>query len=90
MKTLLLSCILAITSLSHSAQAGVFNIPEFVEYKSWAIGLEPEITLSAGPETQSSGIGINVKFTYGITPLSNLQLGLGEGSGSKGFRAGGT
>ena len=90
MKTSLLSCILFISALQPTARAGVFNIPEFVEYKSWAVGLEPEAILSAGPNTQTSGVGATLKFTYGITPLSNLQFGLGEGSGSKGFRFGGT
>jgi hypothetical protein len=82
--------ILAICLFSPRAQAGVFNIPEFVEYKSWAIGVEPEVTLSSQPNTSSDGIGINLKFTYGILPISNLQVGVGTGSGSRGFRLGGT
>ena len=72
------------------AHAGVFNIPNFVEYKSWAVGMEAELTLSTFGNTSSTGISDTVKFTYGITPLSNLQVGMGIGSGSKGFRLGGT
>lgn len=90
MKSLLLSCILVASVFAHSAQAGVFNIPQFVEYKSWAVGLEPEAILSPGPTTPNGGLGLNVKFTYGITPLSNLQIGIGQSSGTKGFRFGGT
>jgi hypothetical protein len=75
---------------STPVHAGVFNIPEFVEYKSWAVGLEPEVTLSTYGNTQTSGVSFTAKFTYGITPLSNLQIGLGTGTESKGFRTGAT
>lgn len=74
---------LALT-LTHPATAGVFNIPQFVEHESWAFGLEPETTLTGG-----GGFATNFKFTYGITPLSNLQIGAGFGGGARGFRAGG-
>ncbi len=78
--------------VSSQSKAGVFNIPEFVDYKNWAVGLEPVFTLSTPKvvNTESSGVGFNLKYTYGITPLSNLQVGIGDGSGSKGFRLGGT
>lgn len=89
MKTFLLATICAITSLVGSAHAGVFNIPQFVDYQSWAVGIEPEMTLSSFGD-RGSGIGLNAKFTYGITPLSNLQVGVGTGSGPRGFRLGGT
>jgi hypothetical protein len=75
---------------STPARAGVFNIPEFVEYKSWAAGIEPEVTLNTFGNTQSSGVSLTAKFTYGITPLSNLQVGIGTGTESEGFRLGGT
>ena len=71
------------------AQAGVFNIPEFVDFKSWAVGIEPEITFKTS-EGGGGGFGSNAKFTYGLTPLSNLQVLIGTGSGSRGFRVGGT
>jgi hypothetical protein len=73
-----------------AANAGVFNIPQFVEYQNWAVGIEPEITLSANGNTASTGIASNFKFTYGITPISNLQVAVGFGSGSRGFRTGAT
>jgi hypothetical protein len=85
MKTTFFSLIMALYTLIPAAQAGVFNIPEFVDYKNWALGVEPELTL-----TPDSGIAGTVKFTYGITPLSNLQVGIGSGSGDKQFRLGGT
>lgn len=94
MKTLISFLFLTLCSVSNLASnqavAGVFNIPEFVEYKSWALGMEPEVTLSTYGNTNNSGIADTFKFTYGISPLSNLQVGMGEGSGSKGFRTGAT
>ena len=71
------------TSITSVARAGIFNLQQFVEYQNWAIGLEPEITLTNG-----GGVGANLKFTYGITPLSNLQVTLGDGSGARKFRTG--
>ena len=87
-RLLSLSLILFLTP--SRSRAGVFNIPEFIEYKSWAAGIEPEVTLSTYSNTQNSGVSFTGKFTYGITPLSNLQIGIGTGTESKGFRLGGT
>lgn len=73
-------------SLFHSySQAGVFNIPEFVDESSWSVGLEPEATFSGGGSFSNT-----LKFTYGIASLSNLQVGLGTGTGTRGFRGGAT
>ena len=69
--------------------ASVFTIPQFVEYHSWAVGLEPEAILDSSSEGSGSGVGLNAKFTYGLTPISNLQVSIGPGSGSKEFRFGG-
>ena len=68
-----------------SANAGVFNIPQFVEQKSWSVGLEPEATFSSGGSFSNT-----LKFTYGIGSLSNVQVGVGTGSGNRGFRTGAT
>ena len=89
---LMIFCILPTIFVSSPARAGVFNIPQFVDYKNWAVGLEPVFTLTSpkSVSTENSGAGFNLKFTYGITPISNLQLGIGDGSGTKGFRLGGT
>ena len=89
-RLILAICVLSPLFQGLTAQAGFFNIPEFVDYQNWAVGLEPELTLSSPANTSNTGVALNVKFTYGITPLSNLQVGIGEGSGSKGFRLGGT
>ena len=70
-------------------RASVFTLPQFIEHKSWAIGFEPEATLESTNPTGGAGVAITTKFTYGITPLSNLQLGIGSGSGEKSFRFGG-
>jgi hypothetical protein len=90
MKHTIFFLLLCICSFVNQAQAGVFNIPQFVEYQSWAVGMEPEVTLSTYGNTSSAGIADTLKFTYGITPISNLQVGVGLGSGSRGFRLGGT
>ena len=81
---------LVLFSFAPNASASVFTIPQFVEYKSWAVGLEPEATLSSSSIAPGEGVAFNAKFTYGITPLSNLQIGVGPGSGTKTFRFGGT
>ncbi len=67
-----------------NAQAGVFNIPDFVETGDFAVGLEPELTLTNG-----AGIGGNLKYTHGITTFSNATAILGTGTGPRKFRIGG-
>jgi hypothetical protein len=85
MKTTFFGLILVIYTLIPRAEAGVFNIPEFVDYKKWAVGLEPQLTM-----TPDTGMAATLKFTYGLTPLSDLQVGIGGGGGDKEFRLGGT
>ena len=70
--------------LAASAQAGVMNLPNFQEVGAWSIGVEPEITLTSG-----AGLAGTAKFTYGLNELSNLQVGVGHGSGPRQFRLGG-
>ena len=70
--------------VASSAQAGVFNLPHFVAPGDFALGLEPELTLSSG-----AGVGINAKYTQGLTDLNNFTAILGTGSGPRRFRAGG-
>jgi len=82
---ILMSCSVFNPILVHPAKAGVFNIPEFVDPGNWAVGLEPEATFNSG-----GSFSTNLKFTYGLAPISNLQFGIGEGSGNRGFRIGGT
>lgn len=74
----------SITTLSVTSHAGVYTLTQFHNEGDWSLGLEPEITLSSG-----SGFGLNTKFTYGLSSLSNVQFGIGPGSGARGFRIGG-
>lgn len=67
-----------------AAQAGVFGIPHFVEQGNFAVGIEPELTLS-----DDAGLGVNAKFIYGLTELNNVQAIIGTGGGGRRFRAGG-
>lgn len=69
---------------SSNAQAGTFSLPHFVNPSSFAIGVEPEITL-----TEDAGIAGNLQFTYGLTDLMNVTGILGTGTGSRQFRVGG-
>jgi hypothetical protein len=66
------------------AQAGVFNIPHFVEPGNFALGLEPELFL-----TPSAGVGFNAKYTQGLNDLMNFQAIIGTGGGPRRFRVGG-
>jgi len=66
------------------AMAGVFNLTQFREVGAWSLGVEPEITLTNG-----AGLAGTAKFSYGLNEISNLQLGVGHGSGPRQFRIGG-
>ena len=66
------------------AQAGVFNIPHFVDPGQFALGLEPELVLTHG-----AGIGANIKYTHGLNDLMDIQGIIGTGSGPRRFRIGG-
>ena len=70
--------------LSLPSQAGVFNLPRFVPVNEFAIGIEPEVLLTSG-----SGVGVNLKYTHGISDFNNLQVILGTGGGPRQLRAGG-
>ncbi len=65
------------------AQAGVFNIPRFIEPDHWSLGVEPELTLTNG-----AGMAGNAKFSYGLSSLLNATATLGTGGGARQFRAG--
>ena len=69
---------------STPAMAGVFDIYHFVAPGKSAAGVEPEVVLSNG-----AGVGANLKYTYGLNELSNVQAILGTGSGPRRFRIGG-
>lgn len=84
---LILSGVAALTALfsvAPSAQAGVFNIPHFVLPGRFALGIEPELTLTSG-----AGLGVNARYTHGINDLMNAYGILGTGGGPRQFRFGG-
>jgi hypothetical protein len=70
---------------THSASASMFNLTQYIEPAKWSLGLEPEFQLST-----QAGFGGTAKFTYGLNELSNAQIGIGSGSGSRQFRVGGS
>jgi len=74
----------ALLFFSSLAQAGVFDIPRFVEPQSFSMGLEPELTL-----TEGAGAAGNLKLTYGLSSFINIGTTIGNGGGQRRFRAGG-
>jgi hypothetical protein len=66
------------------AQAGVFNIPHFVAPDEFAVGVEPEVIFSNG-----GGVGVNGRFTQGLSDVNNITGIIGTGSGPRNFRLGG-
>ena len=67
-----------------AARADFFNMHSFVEPDRFAIGLEPVLTLTNG-----AGLGVNLRFTYGINDVINVGLAGGSGGGDRRFRLGG-
>lgn len=75
----------AMAALPNPARAvGIFNTPRFIQPGTSAFGLEPEIILSHG-----AGLGVNGRFTHGLTELNNVSAIVGVGSGPRNFRIGG-
>jgi hypothetical protein len=75
--------ILGWTILSSAAWAGVFNMPHFVSPDRSVLGIEPEAVLTSG-----GGVGMNLRYTHGLSESSNLTGIVGTGSGPRGFRLG--
>jgi hypothetical protein len=81
----LLSIVASFAVLSlNSANAGVFNIPNFINPGESAFGVEPEVNLS-----NESGFATNFRFQHGLSTLSNLHVLVGTGTGQRQFRVGG-
>lgn len=72
----------ALTLLS-PAQAGVFDLPGFVEGGQGSVGLEPEISIS-----NETGAAFNFKPRYGVNDMLNIEGMIGTGAGARKFRAG--
>jgi hypothetical protein len=73
-----------LAAVASSARAGVFDIAQFVQPGNFALGFEPELTLTDG-----AGFGANVRYTQGVSDLMNAQAILGTGGGPRRFRVGG-
>ena len=80
----ILVVLLFLALASGPAQAGVFDTPQFVQPGEFALGFEPELTLTNG-----AGMAGNLRYTQGLTELNNLNVILGTGGGPRRFRAGG-
>lgn len=75
--------VLALVGQGAVARADVFNLPHFVSAGEFALGIEPELTLSSG-----AGLGVNARYTQGLTDLLNVSGMIGTGGGPRQFRAG--
>ena len=68
----------------HPVQADVMNYTRFVAPGKFALGVEPQLTLTSG-----AGLGVSARYTQGINDLMNASLNLGNGSGPRQARIGG-
>ncbi len=76
--------VLSFFLLQAQSHAGIYSMTQFVEKNDWSLALEPEVTLTSG-----AGFATSVKYTRGLNDISNMQFGLGTGSGARQFRMGG-
>ena len=74
----------AVSLRSSQALAGVFGLPHFVMPGEFSIGAEPEFNM-----TGTASVGVNLKYTQGVTDLSNAVGIVGTGGGNRQFRLGG-
>ncbi len=65
------------------AQAGVFDLPAFIEPGNFSVGIEPEVAVSNG-----TGAALNLKPRFGHTDLLDWEGMIGMGSGARNFRVG--
>ncbi len=77
-----------VTLLATASQvhAGVFNSVHFVEPGAFAIGLEPDLTLS---NATGAAIAVNLRFTHALSDSNDLNVIIGTGDGPRRFRLGG-
>lgn len=75
--------VLGFAFYSSASFAGFANTASFVQADRFAIGIEPELTLSNG-----AGVGGTLRYTHGLNDLSNASLLVGAGSGVRKFRIG--
>ncbi len=67
------------------SSAGVFNLPHFVPMGEFAVGVEPEVQFSS-----PAIVGVNLKYTQGVSDINNFVGILGTGGSGRGFRVGGS
>ena len=65
------------------AEAGVFNMPRFVDNGKNAFGIEPEAVLTDG-----GGLAANLRYTQGISDANNAFALVGIGTNVRTFRIG--
>lgn len=70
---------------SPGAQAGIFDLPSFLEPGKMSFGAEADFAL-----TEGTGAALNLKPRYGLTDFLNLQGIIGHGVGDRRFRLGAT
>lgn len=79
-----LALVLGVTLGQQMAQAGVFNLPRFIQPKEFAIGAEPEFNFGT-----VNGVGTNLRGTLGLSDTNNVSVIVGLGTGPRLFRVGG-
>jgi hypothetical protein len=70
--------------LPRLSYAGVFNLPHFVAPQKFAIGVEPELIMTDG-----ASLGVNLRYTQGLSELNNFTGIIGSGGNNRQFRMGG-
>lgn len=79
----LAAALLACSAGISSVQAGIFDLPSFIEPGSYSVGIEPEVAISNG-----TGAALNLKPRIGHTDLLNWEGMIGFGAGARKFRVG--
>jgi hypothetical protein len=80
----LIAGIFAAVGIERVSAAGFNTTSHFVAPGEFEIGVEPELTLTDG-----AGMAGNLRFTEGLTDLTNVTGILGTGGGPRQFRVGG-
>lgn len=63
---------------------GVFSTSQYIEPGSFAIGVEPVVSLA-----ERSGAAVDLRYTHGLNELFNASAIAGFGQAPRGFRLGG-
>ena len=78
------ACVLSLLGNFSLCHAGVFNLPHLVTPGEFAAGVEPELNV-----TGVASLGLNLRYTHGLTELNNVVGIVGIGGGTRGLRFGG-